>query len=58
MERQALHRVEGGTLSDSEVERLGLTFMRLEQRMGDLKKVFGLEDEELNLDLSPLGDLL
>ncbi len=58
MERQALHRVEGGTLSDSEVERLGLTFMRLEQRMGDLKKVFGLEDEELNLDLGPLGDLL
>ena len=58
MERQALHRVEGGTPSDSEVERLGLTFMRLEQRMGDLKKVFGLEDEELNLDLGPLGDLL
>ncbi|MBD0330256.1 MAG: gas vesicle protein K [Thermoleophilia bacterium] len=58
MERQALRRIEGGTLTDDEIERLGQTFMKLEQRMEELKRQFGLEDEDLNLDLGPLGDLL
>ena len=58
MERQAVRRMEGGTLTDDEVERLGQTFMKLEQRMGELKKAFGLEGEDLNLDLGPLGKLL
>ena len=58
MERQALRRVEGGSLTDEEVERLGQTFMKLGKRMEELKKEFGLEDEDLNLNLGPLGDLL
>jgi hypothetical protein len=58
MERQAVRRMEGGTLSDEEVERLGRTFMLLEKRMGELKKSFGLEDADLNIDLGPLGKLL
>ena len=58
MERQALHRIEGGTVSDEEIERLGRTFMALSERMEELKRVFGLEDEELNLNLGPLGNLL
>jgi hypothetical protein len=58
MERQALRRVDDGTLSDEEIDRLGETFMLLEQRMGELKDVFGLTDEDLNLDLGPLGNLL
>lgn len=58
MERQALRRIEGGTLSDEEVERLGRTFMALKDRMEELKDVFGLKDEDLNLDLGPLGNLL
>jgi hypothetical protein len=58
MERQALRRMEQGTLSDEEVERLGETFMKLEQRMEELKREFGLEDRDLNLSLGPLGDLL
>lgn len=58
MERQALRRMEGGSLSDDEVERLGQTFLLLERRMGDLKQAFGLEDRDLNLDLGPLGKLL
>ena len=58
MERQALRRIEGGTLSDEEIERLGETFMKLETRMAELKREFGLEDEDLNLRLGPLGDLL
>lgn len=58
MERQALRRMDDGTLSDAEIERLGETFMLLEQRMGELKAVFGLTDEDLNLDLGPLGTLL
>jgi hypothetical protein len=58
MERQALRRMEQGTLDDEEVERLGLTFMRLAERMEELKAEFGLQDTDLNLNLGPLGDLL
>jgi hypothetical protein len=58
MERQALRRMEGGTLTDEEIERLGETFMKLSQRMEELKTEFGLDDRDLNLDLGPLGDLL
>jgi hypothetical protein len=58
MERQALRRIESGTLNDDEVERLGRTFLALSERMEELKRVFGLEDVDLNLDLGPLGTLL
>ncbi len=58
MERQALHRIEGGTLTTDEIERLGQTFMALADRMEELKEAFGLEAEDLNLNLGPLGDLL
>jgi hypothetical protein len=58
MERQALRRIEGGTLTDDEVERLGVAFMQLDGRMQELKQVFGLTDKDLNLNLGPLGDLL
>jgi len=58
MERQALRRVEAGNLDEETVERLGRTLMALEARMEELKETFGLEDEDLNLDLGPLGRLL
>ena len=58
MERQALRRMEGGTLDDEQIERLGETFMKLEQRMHELTEQFGLEPSDLNLDLGPLGNLL
>jgi hypothetical protein len=58
MERQALHRIEGGSLTADEIERLGRTFMALADRMEELKREFGLEDEDLNLNLGPLGDLM
>jgi hypothetical protein len=58
MERQAIRRVEAGDVSDDQVERLGQALMALERQMGELKDEFGLEDEDLNLDLGPLGKLL
>jgi hypothetical protein len=58
MERQALRRMEQGSLTDEQIERLGETFMKLEQRMEELKREFGLEDRDLNLNLGPLGNLL
>ena len=58
MERQAVRRMDEGTLTDEEIERLGVTFMRLAERMDELKAEFGLEDKDLNLDLGPLGSLL
>ncbi len=58
LERQAIRRIEGGSLTDEEAERLGLAFLNLELKMEELKKAFGLEGEELNLNLGPLGHLM
>lgn len=58
LEKQAIRRIEAGSLTDDEIERMGVTFMRLEQKIQELKVVFGLEEEDLNLNLGPLGDLM
>ncbi|MDO8586151.1 MAG: gas vesicle protein K [Armatimonadota bacterium] len=58
LERQAIKRIESGAVSDEEIERLGTTFQKLQARMQELKRIFSLKDEDLNLDLGPLGDLL
>jgi hypothetical protein len=58
MERQALRRIDGGGLTDEQVEDLGHTFMELDKRMVELREQFGLTAEDLNLDLGPLGRLL
>jgi hypothetical protein len=58
MERQALRRIDGGTLSEEPIERLGRTFMELDKRLEELREEFGLTEEDLNLDLGPLGRLL
>ncbi|MER5462187.1 MULTISPECIES: gas vesicle protein K [unclassified Streptomyces] len=58
MERQALRRVDVGDLTEDQEERIGLTLMLLEDRMDLLREKFGLEPEDLNIDLGPLGPLL
>lgn len=58
MERQALRRVDEGDLSDEQVEELGVSLMRLEEAMTELRDHFGLSPGDLNLDLGPLGTLL
>jgi hypothetical protein len=58
LERQAIRQVEAGSLSEPQIERLGLTLMRQAEEIERLRKEFGLEEEELNLDLGPLGRLL
>jgi hypothetical protein len=57
LEHQAVRRMEGGHLSDEEVERLGIALLRLNDRMQDMKGTFGLTDEDLQIDLGPLGRL-
>jgi hypothetical protein len=58
LEKQAIRRIDSGNLTDEEIERLGLTFLRLNQRMKELQGAFNLADEDLNLNLGPLGDLM
>lgn len=58
MEKQGMRRMESDSLTEEEIEKLGETFMKLENKMKELKEIFGLKDEELNLNLGPLGDLL
>jgi hypothetical protein len=55
LEHQAVRRMDGGSLSEEEVERLGLALLALDGRLGELKTVFGLSNEELEIDLGPLG---
>ena len=58
MERQALRRMEQGSLTDDQIEKVGSTLMALEARMAELRDHFGLTVDDLNLDLGPLGPLL
>ena len=58
LEKQAVRRMEGGDLSPEQIEELGLALMRLEAKLNELKSQFGLTDEDLNLDLGPIGRLI
>ena len=58
LEKQAVRRMEGGDLSPEQIEELGLALMRLEAKLQELKTQFGLADEDLNLDLGPIGRLI
>ncbi len=58
MERQAIRRMQGGSLTEQQVEEMGSALMKLEQKLHELATHFGLRPEDLNLDLGPLGRLL
>lgn len=58
VERQAMRRVENGSLTDEEEEKLGEALFNLEEKMEEMKDYFGLTAEDLNIDLGPLGNLL
>jgi hypothetical protein len=58
MERQAIRRVNAGSLSEDEVERMGETFLKLDRRMSELSAAFGVRRDELHLNLGPIRDLL
>ncbi len=57
LEHQAVSRMDGGSLSEEQVEKLGLALLKLNDRMDELKETFGLTDEDLSIDLGPLGEL-
>ena len=58
LEKQAVRRMEGGDLSPEQIEELGLALMKLEAKLQELKTQFGLDDEDLNLYLGPIGRLI
>ena len=58
LERQAIRRMEGGALTETETERVGLALMRLDEKVGEMAERFGLRREDLRLGLGPLGELL
>jgi len=58
LERQALRRIESGLLSEAECERLGFTLMKQSEQIDLLREAFGLTEEDLNIDLGPLGKLV
>jgi hypothetical protein len=57
LEKQALRRMDAGNLTDEEIERLGSALMKLEEKMAEMKQVFGLADDDLNLKLGPVKTL-
>lgn len=58
LERQAIRRIDAGSLSDDQIERVGVTLMHQAEEIDRLRVEFGLEEEDLNMDLGPLGKLL
>jgi gas vesicle protein GvpK len=58
LERQAIRRMDAGTLSDAETESVGLALMNLQDTIADLAKQFDIDPAQLNLDLGPIGKLL
>lgn len=58
LERQAIRRMEAGTLTADETEAVGMALMRLEETVREVGRQFGLEPEDLKLDLGPIGKLL
>ena len=58
LERQAIRRMDGGTLSDDEIERVGIALMRLQAKVREMAEAFGLDPDDLNLGLGPIGKLL
>lgn len=58
MEREAMRRIQRGRLANIDIQKLGLTFMALEKKVEQLKLIFGLQDEDLNIELGPLGNLM
>ncbi|HET7209355.1 MAG TPA: gas vesicle protein K [Terriglobales bacterium] len=58
LERQAIRRMQGGSISDEKVEEMGEALMKLEAKIHELAAQFGLSPSDLNLDLGPLGHLL
>ena len=58
LERQAIRRMDAGTLTPAQTESVGLALMRLEETVRDIGKQFGLEPENLHLDLGPVGKLI
>jgi hypothetical protein len=55
LEHQAIRRMDGGSLTEEQLERLGLSLLKLSERMDELKGTFGLTDDDLDIDLGPLG---
>ena len=49
LERQAQRRVLAGTLSAEEVERLGLAFMQIKQKIHEISNQFDLNSNELDI---------
>jgi len=58
MEKEAFRRVKKGSLSSAEIQKLGLSLKAVKKKIEEIKAIFGIEDEELNLDLGPLGNLI
>ena len=54
LEKQALRRMDAGNLTDEEIERLGNALMKLEEKMSELKRTFGLSDDDLKMSLGPV----
>jgi hypothetical protein len=57
LEKQALRRMDAGNLTDDEIERVGSALMKLEEKMSEMKQIFGLSDDDLNLKLGPVKTL-
>lgn len=57
LEKQAMRRIDHGSVTDEEIERMGETFMKLEEKLVELRKAFNLSEDDLNISLGPIQDI-
>jgi len=58
LEKESYRRVKRGALSPVEIQKLGLSLKAIKKKIKEIQAIFGIEDEELNLDLGPIGNLM
>jgi hypothetical protein len=58
LERQAIRRMEAGTLTDRQTEDIGRALMKLEETVLEIAAKFGILPDDLNLELGPVGKLM
>lgn len=58
LEKEAFRRIKRGSLSDTEIQKLGLSLKAVKRKVQQMQALFGLKDDELNIDLGPLGKAL
>lgn len=58
LEKEAFRRIKRGSLSEAEIQKLGLSLKAVKRKVQQMQALFGLKEDDLNIDLGPIGKAL